>query len=181
MTHSQNRIQILGLILILAVVSGCVSTTDVDTPDQVNPNSTFQAIVTVEVDEGGTAMGYMCVLVPNGWGADSVTYAGPYSGNMIYDEDVTEYIESYYSSASWDHWIGFQSENAVEGAEGDIYEFTMTIHTDPIMGFVEIAFLGIVDVDGWCWNGDPCSTTVEVVELYLEQSTWGSVKSEFSL
>jgi len=60
-------IQILGLIFILAFISGCVTTKGVDVPDFVYPDSSFQAVVTVEIDESETAFGYMCVLVPVGW------------------------------------------------------------------------------------------------------------------
>lgn len=183
MMRNQYRILELGSILILAAVSGCVSTTGVETPDFVYPDSSFQAVVTVEIDENGEGYGCLCVLVPIGWEADSVTHTGPISGNMFNTLWVAEYIESQYPSALWDHWIGFKSEHIIEGSAGDIYEITVRIYTDYIIGSVNTAFLGVVYYleSGWNygWNGDPCSTTVEVVELNFDQATWGSIKSQF--
>lgn len=177
MIHNKYRIQILELILILAFVSGCVSTTNVDAPSQVNTDSSFQALVTVEIDEGGgEAIGELGVLVPNEWNADNVTYTGPNSGSMFYNEDLALEFESYFPSASSDHWIGFDTGSLISGMVGDCYEVTVTVHTDDIIRTVDIAFLAKVCL--W-FNGSPCSTTVEVVQLNLEQSTWGAVKSEF--
>ena len=177
MIHNKYRILRLELILILALVAGCVSTTNVNAPGQVNTNSSFQAFVTVVVDEGGgEAIGELGVLVSNEWDAYNVTYTCPNSGIMFYNEDLALEFESYFPSSSSDHWIGFDTGSLLSGMAGDCYEVTVTVHTDDMIGTVDIAFLCKVCL--W-FNGNPCSTTVEVVGLNLDQSTWGAVKYEF--
>lgn len=177
MIHNKYRIQILVLVLIITIVSGCLSTTNVEAPGQVETSSSFQAIVTVEVDEGGgEALGELGVLVPNGWNADNVTYTGPNSGSMFYNADLESEFESYFPSSTSDHWIGFDTGALLPGMVGDCYSVTVTVHTDNTIGNVDIAFLGKVCL--W-FNGHPCSTTVEVTGLNLERSSWGAIKSEF--
>ena len=176
MIRNHHRILNIESILLLVAISGCVSTIAVEAPDQVDTNSSFQAIVIVQVDSVEEAYGQFGVLLPNGWDADSVTYTGPNNGDMLFDESWSEYFENEYPSSPFDHWIGFQSDSAHQGNIWDIYGITVRIYTDDVIGNVDIAFLGMVS---GIWNGDPCTTTVEVVELNLEQSTWGSVKSQF--
>ena len=185
------RLFTLVLILILAVLSACVSTTDVEAPDQVDPNSSFQAVGTFLIHESygfswGGRNGYLGVLIPIGWVADNVTYekvqgSQPNSGKMFYNADVVLACESHYPSAPSDTWIGFASDSGYPYEIGDIYEVTVIIRTDSTIGLVDIAFLGMGydPMGAYRWEGDPCSTTVEVVGLNLEQSTWGTVKSEF--
>lgn len=169
-------------ILILAGISACVSTTNVETPSQADPNSSFQAVVTVEVDEGSqqtSEYGFLGVLIPISWDADSVTYTGPNNGNM-YPSAWPELLETIYPSDSLYHWIGFMSDENSTGEQGDIYEISLMIYTDSTLGTFDIAFLGLViHMSELNFNGDPWSTTVEVVELNLDQATWGAVKSIF--
>ena len=156
MIHIKYRIQILGLIFILAVVSGCLSTTNVEAPAQVETYSSFQAIITVEVDEGGgEALGELGVLVPNGWDADSLTYTGPNSGSMFYNAELKSEFESYFPSSASDHWIGFDTGSLLSSIVKDSYEVTVIAHTDDMIGTVDIAFLAKVCL--W-FNGSPCST-----------------------
>lgn len=176
MIRNQCKILIPGSILILAVVSGCVSTTGVEAPDSVYPDSSFQAVVTVEVNKGGNEYGHFGVLVPNGWDANNVTYSGPFSGDMFFNTSVSSMLENVLPSAPWDHWIGFETDVSLYGEAGDCYEVTVSVYTDDIIGTVDIAFLGMVNGESYTW---PCSTTVEVIELNLDQTTWGSVKSRF--
>lgn len=173
------RFQRIGSVLILAALSACVYTHSVEAPDQVDTYNSFLAVVAVEVaqDYPSPMNGYLGVLVPIGWEADSVTYTGPNSGSMLYWEGTVEFCEYNYPSSSSDHWIGFISDSSYSCNQGDEYEITVTIHTDSTLGFIDIAFLGLGGQFGYI--GDPCSTTVEVVELNLEQSTWGSIKSDF--
>ena len=176
-------------ILILVAVSACLSTTGVVAPEQVNPNSSFITVVTVQVDSSSASIyrGYIGVLVPIGWEVDSVTYSGPNSGNMHPFGASSELnLELLIPSSHNDHWLEFKADTTFLSSQGETYEVTMRIHTDSKYGSFDIAFLGYTIYMGgagpqYSWNGDPCSTTVEVVELNLEQSTWGSVKSEFSL
>lgn len=172
MDNRRRRYGLFFSSLGITILSGCVITTGVEAPSQVFPNSTFQAVVTVEIDADGEDIGQLGVLIPQGWNADNVTYAGPYSGVMLYD--------STYSGGGcspWDHWIGFATAESLACVEGDTFEITVSIYTDGIIGFVDIAFIGEPSPQ----YAVPCSTTVEVVELNLEQSTWGAVKSEFRL
>ncbi len=178
MIDSTKGIQIFWLALILAIVSGCVTTTDVEAPDYAYPDSSFQAIVTIEVSEGGKATGQLGVLVPIGWEADNVTYTGPSSGSMFYDNTVSTELEYMFSSNPWDHWIGFQTSSPLSSDSGDCYQITLNVYTDGLVGVVDLAFLGMAD---YFYDDDPFPATIEVVELNLEQSTWGAVKSEFSL
>ncbi len=176
------RFQKISLIIILAGLAACVSTTNVETPSQVDPNSSFQAVVTVEVDEGTQQTyeyGSLGVLIPISWDVDSVTYTGPNSGNM-YSSGWPEELETIYPSDSLYHWIGFRSDENYTAEQGDNYEISLMINTDSNLGTYDIAFLGLViHISELIFNGDPCSKTVEVVELNFEQSTWGVVKSEF--
>jgi len=182
MTHSQNRIQYLGLILILIAVSGCISTEEVEAPNYIYPDSSFQAVVTCIPDSGAASQyAYFGVLVPLGWDADNVVFTGPDNGSMLPHAGTEEFLENSLPGDPWDHWIGFVTDSTYDSNEGGIYEVTVTIHTDPLIGYANIAFLGMAYnyQSGYMWNGDPCSTTVEVVELNLEQLTWGSVKAQF--
>jgi len=81
----------------------------------------------------------------------------------------------------WYRWLLFQTDKLLLAEVGDTYEATVRIQTDGLIGTVDIAFLGAAGnpTQGISWNGDPCTVQVEVVELNLEQSTWGSVKSQF--
>ena len=185
----EMRSRRIGSVLILAALSACVSTTDVEVPDFVYPDSSFQAVVTCEIDSSGAAYGFLGVLVPYGWEADSVMFTEvsgdlpPYSGIMIMDNSSIWIFEDAYPSGSENHWIAFWNTDWYYSyQQGDVYTITLTIHTNSIIGSVDIAFLavaGVLGLDDYLWNGDPCSTTVEVVELNLEQSTWGSVKNLF--
>ena len=173
------RLQKIWSVVILAALSACVWTHSVEAPDQVDTYSSFLAVVAVEIAEDYPTPlnGHLGVLVPIGWEADSVTYTGPNSGSMSYSGWIEENLENWYPSSSSDHWIGFISDSSYPCNQGDKYEITVTIHTDSTLGFVDIAFLGMGSLLGHI--GYPCSTTVEVVELNLEQSTWGSIKSDF--
>ncbi len=177
MVHSKYRIRILVLIFILAAVSGCVLTTGVEAPDYAYPDSSFQVIVSLELTGEGYGVGQLGVLVPTGWEADNVTYTGPSSGSMFYNENVSSALESIFPCSPWDHWIGFATDSTT-GITGECFEVTVNVHTDGLTGTVDIAFLGMA---AYYYDSYPCSTTVEVVELNLEQSTWGAVKSEFRL
>jgi len=170
-------------ILTMAVfaVCGCVSTTGVVVPVCVNSNSSFQAVVTVVVEDDGGAWGGLGALVPNGWSANGASYLGPYgTGNMSPEMGgLAKYIEGQYPSNPWAHWLGFSSDVQVQGESGDVYEVTVTICTDDIVGSVEIGFLGCVQHDGqWYWNNPPFYVTVEVEEEYsLCLETWGAIKA----
>ncbi|MBN1433405.1 hypothetical protein JW921_01505 [Candidatus Fermentibacterales bacterium] len=177
----------LGFAVTALVVCGCVSTTDVQVPECVYSNSSFQAVVTVVVgEEGGQTWGGLGVLVPVGWSAFGASYSGPYGpGNMSPDSSVVWPIENDYPSSPWEHWLGFSSDELVQGEPGDTYSVTVTIYTDDIVGSVEIAFLGAAYSDEepepsrgtYYWDGDPFHVTVEVEELGLSQRTWGAIKA----
>jgi hypothetical protein len=125
-------------------------------------------------------MGYLGVLPPNGRDAGSVSYAGPNRGQMFYNELYIPQIEDCYPSTPTDRWIGFLSDYGYIGNEGDTYEITLTINTDPTTGFIDVAFLATsMYEDDLEWNGDPCTTTVEMVGMNLESSTWGSIKTDY--
>jgi len=174
MVHSKQL-----LPLTIALSSACVSTTGVEAPTQTDPSSSFEAIVTIEVAEGGTGWGCIGVLVPIDWTADSVTYSGPSSGSMSYIANVGALMEVWYPSSQADQWIGFYEETYGSSEQGDVYEVTVRIHTAETSGIFELAFLGLVhEYADWVWEGDPCSITVEVVEMNLEAATWAEVKSQ---
>jgi hypothetical protein len=139
-------------------------------------------VVTVQVDEEGEQYGILGVLVPAGWTADDVAYEGPFSGEMEFYEPVPEFeysLESPYPSSPWDHWLHFLSDTTHYAEVGDTYTVALTIHTDGLVGVVDVAFLGCCGyTEEFYWNGDPCSTTVEVIEVGLASSTWGAVKRE---
>jgi len=179
MTMKRIKAVSLAISVIMAMATGCVITTGVEAPDYTYTNDCFECEVTVEVVETGQDPRYPSfgVLVPIGWDADSVTYTGPNNGSMLYSAGISSVLEDSFPSASWDHWIGFQSDSIVwDSSVGDLYEVSVLVYTDDLIGTVDIAFLGMADS---YFEGDPCSTTVEVDELNLEQSTWGSVKVQF--
>lgn len=175
--HTVER-RMIPLILLLSVALlalACVTTTGVETPMTAYPDSSFQAVVSVQVDDdGATSWGYLGLVVPVGWEAGNVSYTGPSQGTM----SPSSIFEGFECSP-WDHWLGFQSDTTCAGEIGALYQITVTVYTDMLLGEVDISFLAAVDNDGLCWNGDPCTTTVEVIGLEFEQTTWGSVKSEF--
>ncbi len=167
----------LGSILLLTILSACVSTTGVNSPAQIGTNSTFQVIVTAQVDDSVSYehYGFMSVLVPDGWDVDNMSFSGPNSGEMSFIEwGIPEYPE-------FDEWMSFESDTCHSSNLGDIYSITMSVYASDTLGTFDIAFLA------WSteymgipvWNGDPCSTIVEVVELNLEHITWGNVKTLF--
>jgi hypothetical protein len=163
-----------------AAALSCVTTTGVTAPDQVMASSSFQACVTAVVNFGVTAGGYLGVLLPVGWVVDNVTYTGPYSGSMFYDERYIFNIEAAYPTTEPYQWTGYESDTTHTGEEGDVYEITLTISTDETTGQVDVAFLATsLYTDLLYWDGDPCSTLVEVTGLSLEKSSWGGIKSRF--
>jgi len=179
-------------LFVLAVVSACVSTTNVEAPDQVEPSSSFLAVVTCVVTTPSTeCYGYMGVLLPNEWElADSLTYIGgtpglpPNTGDMIFGGYGLpyQYVGYQYPAGPLHYWASYISDSAYACDSLDIYEITVRIHADSVLGFYDIAFLGFAQgYAGWYSSSCPCTTTVEVVELNLEQSTWGSIKSDFSI
>ncbi len=155
-----------------------MSTKGVEAPDIALPDSSFLSVVTIEVDETGEYYGYLDVLVPINWGVDSVSYNGPSSGEMFYLPGAGGCAGP---AGPWYRWLFFQTDELLLAEFGDTFEATVRIQTDGLIGSVNIAFLGAAGSpsQGIGWNGDPCTVQVEVIELNLEQTTWGSVKTQF--
>lgn len=167
-----------GCALLVALIStvSCISTTSITSPTIVYAGSSFEIEITAVVEDDGEAWGLLGIVVPSGWEASNVSYNGPFQGLMVPHSAFDEFECAY-----WDHWIGFRSDSVRTGSTGDVYHYFATIHTDMLIGDVDISCLAAIsDIDTPEWNGDPCSVSVEVLELNLNQSSWGGIKTEFS-
>jgi len=178
------KFQLIMTVLVLIVISACALTHSVEAPGFAGQNSIFQAVVTAEVtlkNWPGPENGYLSVLVPTSWAVDNMTFTGPNSGEMSFAFWGIPESGPGVTRNEWKNWMSFVSDSAYVPVEGDIYHISMDIHTNDTLGIFEIAFLawgfGVMSYPSW--DGDPCTTTVQVVELSLENTTWGSVKTQF--
>ena len=165
-----------ALLVVLTSTLSCISTTGVTSPATVFAGSSFEIEITAVVEDDGEAWGLLGIVVPSGWEASNVSYNGLFQGVMVPDSAFGD-----FECAPWDHWIGFRSDSIRTGSTGDVYHYFATIHTDMLIGDVDISCLAAILNDLTPeWDGDPCSVSVEVVELNLNQSSWGGIKTEFT-
>ena len=171
--------------LVMAIALGCVNTIDYQAPQQVNQNSSFQSIVYTEaVDSlplpGYTITGLLEVLVPEGWSVDSVFLDG-YSFYGLMSSGSSGWAAEEYPPGIGYKWVSFYASE-LTGDYGDTGQATVYITSGDSAGVYTTAAIGvIIVVEPWVAylrEGDPCSCSVEINPLNLEQETWGSIKLE---
>ncbi len=167
----------------LAIIIGCVETTSVEAPSEINPNTPFQVIVnTVQTDSGGnTVNGCLSSMIPETWTIDSVYVSGyGFAGSLEMMGWEGFPSDSYPPSPGYG-WFDAR-HYGFSGQSGDTGYAVVTIIPDDSLGTFQLAFLAAVKdpmKGGYLWEGDPCSCIVEVLPLSLEQETWAHIKSEF--
>lgn len=168
----------------LAIMLGCVETTSVETPGTVNPDCTFQVIVNtvlVESPYPEPCLGVLAVLHPIGWVIDSAYCNGyGYSGPMV-GPYPGSYMELPPPSAGYEWHHFYTPDNDLFGEPGDTGFGNVFILPNDSLGTFSLAFLAgaLGGIGDPVWSGDPCSCSVEVTPLSLEQETWGNIKAGF--
>lgn len=176
--------KVLVIVTAGLLLTSCISTIDVLAPECVNPGQQFSAEVTVQIDSTGeltTAL--LGVLLPETWNAVSGTFTGPsYSGELYpYFGGLLDQIVQAYPPTPGYEWQGLAADGWMQGEQGEIYYSTVVIEVpgSATYGPYDIAFLAAQkrEIDqSPAWDGDPCSTIVEVVPLALVTDTWGGLK-----
>jgi hypothetical protein len=178
---------VLVVTFALALMLGCVETTSVEAPDEVEPSTTFQAIVHIAVVDtnalpDSSFTGLLSVLIPDEWFVDSVFVEGyGYSGPMLQGDCGWQLGDTYPPESGY-QWVGFHTPQELTGWLGDVGQATVFVSTDENLGTYTTAYLGRIlalsPSVGFLYEGDPCSCAVEVTPLHLEQETWGAIKTE---
>ena len=171
---------------VLAIMLSCVETTSVEAPVEVDPSISFEVTVNTEltVQHGGDEWGELAVLVPTAWSVDSVIcdgygYIGPF--NAPYPDSLG-WAEYYYpSSAGYQWWHSRSPQSNLYGDSAETGYAIVTISTNDTLGTFQMAFLAAMweGMGAPYYEGDPCSCTVTVTPLNLQQETWGYIKAGF--
>ena len=166
----------------LAIMLGCVQTTSVEAPSDVNPNVSFEVTVNTELTQGSYGDGNLAILIPEIWSVDSVycdgyQYTGPFS---VPDTVFFGWAnDSFPPNAGYEWWYS-SSPATLSGDSGETGHVTVTITTSDSIGTFKLAFIAFSTYEHQpYYDGVPCSCTVEVTPLSLEQETWAHIKSEF--
>ena len=180
------RTKLLVLIAAgLAIMLGCVETTSIEAPAEVYCNTPFQITVsTIATDSTSIGTnGHLAILIPVTWSVDSVCFDG-YGNNgpgiLLGWVGSGDWPANSYPPTSGYEWYNTLAENAVTGQIGETGQAIVTITPDEVTGIYQIASLaGAGQYMEPSWDGDPCSCTVEVTPLNLQQETWAHIKSGF--
>ena len=166
---------------VLTIVLGCVETTSIEAPSEVNPNVSFELTVHTELTHAAnTSWGELAILIPEFWSVDSVfgdgyEYVGPleFSGIGGWPADL------FPPSIGYVWWL-FYCPELLYGDSAETGYAIATIITDDSIGTFQVASIACASVEKEPWfDGVPCSCTVDVTPLNLEQKTWGYIKAEF--
>ena len=183
-TMSMKLLVIVAVGLLMAL--GCVETTSVEAPEEVDAGSSFQVTVnTVVVDTSSDdECGVLAVLVPDVWSVDSVICHGyGYFGPFDNVQPGGGWPDEHYPPSTGYQWWLFQSPDSnLNGDSAETAYANVTITTNDTLGSFQMAFLAGVFCgmgEDHFFEGDPCSCTVEVMPLILQQETWASIKSDY--
>ena len=166
----------------LAILLGCVETTSVQSPADINPNESFTVILnTLATDSSwnGPKTGLLAILIPEIWSVDSVHGEGyGYFGSLEFYGFVSG-PEAYLPHASSGyHWAIWDTPIALSVDSGDTGYVNANITSTDSLGVFQLAFCcGFVGPYTPGWEDSPCSCLVAVTPLNLEQTTWGTIKS----
>ena len=176
-----NGHKALIVSIVLISCSSCYIS-NIDLPATAQPNSSFETIIEATKDGNPVYVsGAVSIVVPDAWSVDSVSYDGPISGQMIPADSLAYYLSVTYPPPANYKWLSFCSESGGSTSPGDVFDISMTVHTDDLLGMIPLSFHIAWFIGGavsWDWDEDPIADSIEVVELNLEQSTWGSVKAQ---
>jgi len=167
----------------LAIMLGCVATTSVEAPSEVNPNTSFTTIIHVISTEPSWDSTICClaILIPEIWTVDSVLGEG-YGLSCLLD------TMGVHGEPPWEHpapsgylWSCWETPVAILADSGETGYAEAYISVTDSLGFFELAFCAgyYHSMGGVIYEDNPCSCVVEVTLLNLEQETWGFIKSEF--
>jgi hypothetical protein len=177
-----------GLVVLhtfLLVLACGAEITDVIVPASTSPNSIFYSVIEAAITDSGSAYGGAAILLPNGWYADDVSFESELvSGKMDPCSTYSEALEWVFGSASYERWCGFSTGDSLGFEIGEVYFITMEVHTDDLLGTVELGFHVDYSDDGEYWVGEYSPAPVfgyfiEVIETALSRETWGMIKTSF--
>ena len=169
----------------LAIILGCVQTTSVEAPSEVNQNTTFTATTNVIASYSSLASSTTCclaILIPEIWTLDRVYGYGEGAGFSGPLDTM-----GAHGNPPWQHpapsgylWSCWETPAPILADSGETGYADALISVTDSLGIYQLAFCAglynpIEDVN---WEDYPCSCTVEVTLLNLEQETWGSIKSK---
>ena len=166
---------------ILTIILSCAETTSVEAPGEIDPSTNFEVTIntmTTNPEPSLSSYGYLAILIPEMWIVDSVYCVGyGYSGPL---DAWWNTPSEYFPPASGYEWSGWRTPVVLHGDSGETGYANAIITTIDSLGTFQLAFCAGTDhVLGPLWEDTPCSCTVEVTPLSLEQETWGHIKSEF--
>jgi len=158
---------------------GCVETTSVEAPAEVDPNTSFEVTIYTITTDSGSSDGYFAILTPEIWVVDSVYGVGyGYSGLL---NSTTIGLGELPPPAQGYEWTAWRTVPVMLHADsGETGYAIATITTIDSIETFQLAFCAGTEGYAWPnWEETPCSCTVEVTPLNLDQETWGRIKSEF--
>ncbi len=168
----------------LAILLGCVDTTGVDAPSQIDPNTTFECTVNTigdSLNPGAPDIGYLAILIPEIWSVDSVYGEGyGFTGSMDSIPNVQTY-PNYTDPPVGYEWSMWETPVPLTSYPGDSGYAIVNINTSDSLGEFQLVFYtGSAGSIEPIWEDTPCSCTVEVTPLNLQQDTWAHIKSDLA-
>jgi hypothetical protein len=180
------RKYILGIALLAALVigGGCVFIDYVIMPETAYQYSSFHVTIYTHAEAVADVYGILGVLVPVGWEPTDVLYSGSDSeGDMIYDSDVSVYIDSIFPAPEGYGWWGYLTDQSIQTETGDEYIVDFDVLTDGQLGTFFLDFAVGYLVDGATNVTDLSEDNeIEIIEDQVEvkTSSFGAVKAVYA-
>ncbi len=171
----------IEILIASLVLCACGYISDIDLPDTAQPNSIIPVVVEATMEQASAgAHGACSIMVPVGWSVDWVYYSGASSGTMTTINQLAEYLTYEFPPPADFMWLSFLSTESCSPDSGDVFNVHMTVHNDSLEGTIVLAFHVAWYDMYWDWDYDPVQDSLIVQELAFNQTTWATIKANYT-
>ncbi len=133
-----RQVALLGAILIIILLSSCVTIESIDQPSQSEANQPITSQVVVSVS-GGEGQAYFGVHLPAGWiVTPPITYAGGHTGTLTYSSTLATQMAAFESAPDYHWWAGVSPTHSTNNLTTTI---TLNLQTDQQPGIYYLDYM----------------------------------------